>query len=263
MVHSSDTKIGGAGREFPVTDWSSLLHLRDPGDPAYARTLNRLAERYWKPAYHYVRALRRASVEEAKDLTQQFFAMLLSRGDLARLSRERGSFRGFLKAALRNFLVSAYRARKARLPREGVHLLHLAWDDTREELREPPSPGEDPARVFDREWARGVLLDAVRSLESVLAADGKRLHYDIFREYCRIPEGEGSSLDATRRFFCPAGPSPTYADLAARYGIRQSDVRNYLHACRRRLRQILCASIRGYVAHEEEVEAELRFLLSP
>src|SRR5260221_4766653 len=93
--------MGSVDQEFPETRWSQLLELRDPAHPRYAEHLERLAKQYWQPVFHYVRALRRS---DAEDLTQQFFAMLLSRRDLEKLSPERGSFRGFLKTALRNFL---------------------------------------------------------------------------------------------------------------------------------------------------------------
>src|SRR6185369_5234403 len=97
--------------DFPETRWSQLLELRDPAHPRYAEHLDRLAQQYWKPVYHYAKALRRA---DAEDVTQQFFAMLLARRDLENLSPDRGSFRGFLKTALKHFVLSADRAAAVR-----------------------------------------------------------------------------------------------------------------------------------------------------
>ena len=73
--------------DFPETRWSQLLELRDPAHPRYAEHLEKLAKQYWSPVFHYAKALGRA---DAEDLAQQFFAMLLSRRDLEKISPERG-----------------------------------------------------------------------------------------------------------------------------------------------------------------------------
>src|SRR5204862_6164990 len=96
-------------REFPETHWSQLLELRNPSHPRHAEHLDVLVQQYWKPAYLYLRAIRAMSAEDAEDLTQQFFAMLIARRAFDKLSLERGGFRGFLKTALRRFAVGADR----------------------------------------------------------------------------------------------------------------------------------------------------------
>lgn len=228
------------GREFPETHWSQLLELRDPDHPRRAEHLERLAGRYWKPVYHYVRALRRATAGDAEDLTQQFFAMLLARKDLERLSPDRGSFRGFLKTAVRNFLVSADRAAAARSPRDGAKL--FPYEEAEAAWR--AGPELPPDQAFDREWARGVLLEAAGLLRQALAAEGHASHYEIFRAYC-LEEAAVS-----------------YRDLAERHGMSEDDVRNRLREMRQRIRQILRDLLRSYLLPGEDVEAELRFVLS-
>ena len=205
--------------DFPETRWSQLLELRDPAHPKYAEHLEKLAKQYWSPVFHYAQALRPA---DAEDLTQQFFAMLLARRDLEKLSPERGSFRGFLKTALRNFVVSAARADASRstvpLP---------------EDLRAPE-------QAFDREWVRSVLAEAVAALRRESAP----APFEIFREYCL--EETGAS----------------YADLARRHQVSEDDVRNRLRETRIRLRDLVRDQLRNYLAPGEDLEAELRFILS-
>jgi RNA polymerase sigma-70 factor (ECF subfamily) len=207
--------------EFPETRWSQLLELRDPTHPRYAEHLERLAKQYWSPVFHYAQALSR---DDAEDLTQQFFAMLLARRDLEKLAPERGSFRGFLKTALRNFVTSAARAASLRatvpLPEEA-------------DLR-------SPEQAFDREWARGVLADAVARLRKESAP----ATFEIFREYCL--EESGAS----------------YADLARRHKVSEDDVRNRLRESRQRMRDILEDLLRGYLLPGQDLSAELRFILS-
>jgi len=213
--------MGAVNQEFPETRWSQLLELRDPSHPRYAEHLERLANQYWSPVFHYAQALHKA---DAEDLTQQFFAMLLARRDLEKLSPERGSFRGFLKTALRNFVMSAARAASLR-----------ATVPLKEE-----ADFRSPEQAFDREWARGVLAEAVARLrkESAPAA------FEIFREYCL--EESGAS----------------YADLAKRHQVREDDVRNRLREARLRVREILEDLLRDYLLPGQDVDAELRFILS-
>jgi RNA polymerase sigma factor (sigma-70 family) len=220
--------MGSVTHEFPETRWSQLLELRDPAHPRHAEHLERLARQYWKPVYHYVRALRPSA--DAEDLAQQFFATLLSRHDFERLSPERGSFRGFLKTALRNFLVSADRAAAARPRLFPFEEAEAAWKDDR----------LSPEQAFDREWARGVLVEATARLrqQSTTAAFG------IFREYCL--EESGAS----------------YGELARKHGVTEDNVRNRLRESRLRLREILEEMLRDYLSPGQSVEEELRFILS-
>ncbi len=214
-------------QEFPETRWSQLLELRDPSHPRYAEHLERLAKQYWSPVFHYARALRTGGDADAEDLTQQFFAMLLARRDLEKLSPERGSFRGFLKTALRHYVSSAGRAAALRAT---VPLPATA----------SASDLASPEQAFDREWARGVLAEAVARLRRESAP----VPFEIFREYCL--EETGAS----------------YSDLARRHGLTEDDVRNRLRESRRRLRELLEDLLRDYLAPGEDLAAELRFILA-
>jgi RNA polymerase sigma-70 factor (ECF subfamily) len=208
-------------QDFPETRWSQLLELRDPSHPRYAEHLERLARQYWNPVFHYAQALSRA---DAEDLTQQFFAMLLARRDLEKLAPERGSFRGFLKTALRHFVLSAGRAAALRATVPLPEASDLAT----------------PEQAFDREWARGVLADAVARLRK----ESTPVAFGIFREYCL--EESGAS----------------YADLARCHQVGEDDVRNRLREARQRLREILEELLRDYLLPGQDVDAELRFILS-
>lgn len=112
-------------REFPETHWSQLLELSNPAHPRHAEHLEGLIRQYWRPAYHYARAIRNLKAEDAEDAIQQFFTMLLTRVQFDKLSPDRGSFRGFFKTALRRFLISADRATAAREPKDGARLFRF------------------------------------------------------------------------------------------------------------------------------------------
>jgi RNA polymerase sigma factor (sigma-70 family) len=230
-------------REFPETHWSQLLELQNPAHPRHAEHFDRLVRQYWKPAYLYLRAIRPMAPDDAEDLTQQFFEMLLSRRAFDRLSPERGSFRGFLKTALRRFVVSADRKETSRSPRDGARLFRF---EEAEALWQDARGGEvSPEDAFDREWARGILTDAMARLREEFRARGKEIYYDLFHEYCIDPAAEVS-----------------YESLSKRHGLSVDDIRNYLRVVRQRGREILQEMLRDYLFPGEDVEGELRFILS-
>ena len=230
-------------REFPETRWSQLLQIRDPGQPGYAEHLEELVRRYWTPAYHYLRAIRPGAAEDAEDRTQQFFAMLLTRGSLEQLSPERGSFRGFLKTALRRWALSAERHDAARAPQGGARLFR--FDEAEALWKKVEDRKLGPEEAFDREWARSLLAESMARLEKELGGQGKGLTYRLFREYC---------LDDDE--------SVSYAELAKRHGVSEDDVRNGLRAVRQRGRELLREMLRDTLLPGEDVERELRLLLS-
>ena len=230
-------------REFPETHWSQLLELQNPAHPRHAEHLEGLVRQYWKPAYLYLRAIRAMSAEDAEDLTQQFFAMLLSRRAFDRLSPDRGSFRGFLKTALRRFAVSADRQNAAREPRDGAHLFRF---QEAEALWKEQDRGLSPEAAFDREWARSVITEAMRRLREEFTAQGKEIYYRLFEQYC------GETL----------GAEVSYDDLAKQHRLGTDDVRNYLRVIRERGRVLIKEMLRDYLFPGEDLEDELRFILS-
>src|SRR5437879_13872302 len=76
---------------FATTHWSEVLTAGDTAIPGAPEALEKLCRTYWYPLYAYVRRQGRGP-EEAQDLTQAFFAQLLARGSLGRVSHEQGSF---------------------------------------------------------------------------------------------------------------------------------------------------------------------------
>jgi DNA-directed RNA polymerase specialized sigma24 family protein len=94
---SSDLPTG-TGR-FKTTAWTAVLAAKDPDDTDFRVSLESLVEAYWKPAYLFIRSKGR-SHEEAKDLTQEFFALFLEKNFLRSVDREKGRFRNWAKALL-------------------------------------------------------------------------------------------------------------------------------------------------------------------
>jgi len=235
-MSGSETSIGGSRRDFPSTSWN-LIRSAGRED---REALQRLIYLYWKPAYCYIRAAGRRGVEEAKDLTQEFFAKLLEWRAWQRLSPERGSFRGFLKRCLKNFMTDAARREKARRPSSTA--LVFRFEDVKDSAADPTA---DPDDLYEREWIRTVLLHCIGELEERLRNDRCANLFDIFRLYCL--EGDQLVSGAEGR---------TYADIAGQLGLRESDVRKRLARCRAELRQIVLERVRDYAQDEADAQAE-------
>src|SRR5437879_11437993 len=92
---------------FTTTHWSVVLTAQERS-PAADAALEKLCRTYWWPLYGFIRR-EGYSPEEAQDLTQGFFAMLLERRDLDAVRREKGRLRSYLLASLKNFLAKTQR----------------------------------------------------------------------------------------------------------------------------------------------------------
>ena len=92
-----------SARAFATTHWSVVLAAgKDESAPARS-ALETLCRAYWYPIYVYVRR-KGHGPDDAQDLTQEFFAQLISKQHLRRADRTKGKFRTFLLATLDYFL---------------------------------------------------------------------------------------------------------------------------------------------------------------
>src|SRR5881394_269304 len=123
---------GPGGPDWPVafttTHWSVVLTAQDES-PAAHEALEKLCRTYWRPIYAFVRR-QGAGPEDAEDLTQGFFALLLERKDLNTVRKEKGRLRSYLLASVKHFLADESRHAMAAKRGKGHWLIPL------EEFRE-------------------------------------------------------------------------------------------------------------------------------
>src|SRR5262245_55051916 len=121
--------------KFDTTHWSVVV--RAGGNQAQNSeagiALQTLCRNYWFPLYAYVRR-RGYARADAEDLTQSFFAKLLEKGDVGRATPQRGRFRTFLLASLRNFLIDEWDKNRTQKRGSGVELLPLDFENGEERL---------------------------------------------------------------------------------------------------------------------------------
>lgn len=228
-----DTSVGAGQSRFPQTAWSLVGRLRDPGDPRLQAYLNQMVQVYWRPIYKYIRVAWKRSNEDAKDLTQAFFAHLLEGEAFTKVDPDRGNFRRFLMASLKNFLANEVRAGEA-LKRGGGHLiLSLSLN---EESDGWAADSSDPQALFEGQWARDILERSI----------------DRLKEQCR-PE----VFTAFLRFHFEEAP---VRQIAQELGASETQVAHHLQDARSVLRRFVTDAIREYVNDEDEVSRELDLL---
>lgn len=226
---------------FLTTRWSIVLAAG--GNTADAReALARLCQLYWFPLFACIRRWGH-SPDEAKDLTQEFFARLLQRRDLASVDPSRGRFRSFLLASLKHFLLNEQDRERA-LKRGGRHtVIPLDGDTGREPLSVEPADADTPETVFERQWA-------VTLLNRVLAR--------LRAEY--VARGRAATIDVLQGFLTGQGTEATYGDAGRALGLSEGAVKVAVHRMRRRFGELLRAEIADTVLDAADIDAEIRYL---
>ena len=241
-MSGSDTATGGPDRRFDSTLWTIVLTAKDPASPHRREALETLIQAYWKPLYYFVRR-RGNDFEASKDITQGFFAALIERDFLRGVEPDKGKFRTFLLASLQNYLADHYDKSVALKRGGGKTLLSLGFEDAERELGGPK--GEDPDKLFLREWAWRVLAEAIHSLRSEYEASNRLEEFEALKSHLNYGASNAS-----------------YSDLARQLGVSENDVRNRIHRARVHFREAILKVIRAYTDSEEECQEELRDLFS-
>ena len=233
---------------FPSTHWSLVLAAgRSQTNPETAQAaLAELCQTYWVPLYNFVRG-RGYNVHDAQDLTQSFFAYLIEREIYTRVDRQKGRFRSFLLASLKNFL-SNVSDRERTLKRGGgqsILPLHDVQIEEAESLFQSYSATSNEDRLFDRSWAEALVATGLERLSAEYRDDSRK---KLFSELKIFLAGS-------------AEPLPAYAELATRLGTTESTLRSHVTRLRARYREVLRDEVRRTVDTEAEVDEELHELL--
>jgi RNA polymerase sigma factor (sigma-70 family) len=221
--------MGGPAGCFPLTRLS-LLEAATGELPNEA--LGRVIALYWKPVYRFIRLKFGKNNEDAKDLTQSFFATAIERDLFVRFDPSRASFRTYLRMTVERFAANEHASSK-RQKRGG--------DVVFEPIHEHSSAVDSPEQAFEREWCRQLFELAIDDLRTQCEREDKRSHFRIFEAY-----------DLTN------GKRPSYAELAIRHNIAETAVTNHLAWARRTLRALVAERIRGVTASERELREEMR-----
>jgi RNA polymerase sigma factor (sigma-70 family) len=225
------------GMEFPTTRLSLVL-AASANDGTHARTaLAELCRIYWRPLYTYVRR-QGHDAGAAEDLTQSFIARLIEKDSLRRFRQERGRFRSFLLASLKNFLANERDSAQAQKRGGGVTALPL---EQAGEARDNTTPD----RLFERQWALDVLSRALDQVREESANSGKGPQFELLKGY-----------------LTGGGELPRYRDLGRELSMSETAVKVAVHRLRLRFHEALRHEISMTVSDESAIGDEIRYLLA-
>ena len=234
-------------REFVTTRWSLILSASLGNEEQKARdALAELCRTYWRPVCSFV-CRRGYSVEDAQDLTQDFFVTILENNWLQHADRNRGRFRSLLLRSLQNFLINA--AEKTHAQKRGGSVEFVSWDDWSAEAPSQLSNSIQaleslpPERLFDLAWATTVVEHALQRLREECESKGKLW---LFQALSRHLTDERDEL--------------SYANLSAELGMAETTVKKQLHNMRQRYRNLLRDEVSQTVGDAAEVDDEIRYL---
>ncbi|MCX6873816.1 MAG: hypothetical protein NTW21_08405 [Verrucomicrobia bacterium] len=228
---------------FPATRWTIVAAAQGKGAQAH-RALNELCGLYWPPAYAFVRR-RGKSPADAEDITQGFFADLLSRGSLESVAADKGRLRTFLLKALTRHMINEHEKAGAAKRGGGTPLLSLDFQRAEGNYVAEPSHMITPELEFERQWALQLLDAALAEVRRDAGRNGRSALFEDLKGLI--------SLDATL---------VAYDEIAARHGLTEGAVKAAAHRLRQGFRTALRSCIAETVSSEEEIDDEIRHLFT-
>lgn len=238
-------RVDGAGVRavgFEDTRWSLVLRAGSNSEEA-AEAMASLCQQYWPPLYSFLRA-RGYSQEDASDVLQGFFLKVIEKDTMARARPELGRFRTFLLTALTRYAANDY-ARQTAIKRGGrTTFVRLDVEDAERLHRRIPGSAQTPEGVFERQWAHGILSQAIERLrETYKVADNEQLFAELHPNLAT--PGEASS----------------YRESAERLGMSEGAVRVAVHRMKGKFRDAISEVVSETVASPEDVDDEIRYLI--
>ena len=241
---SSSSAAEAPRSAFVTTHWSVVVSARDQDEARSAEALEKLCRSYWYPLYVYVRRQGHGA-HDAQDLTQEFFARLLEKDSLRAAAREKGRFRTFLLVALKRFLANEWDRARAQKRGGGRTLLSLDTESAERRYRIEAGPGESADRIYDRRWALAMLDNSMTRLRGEFVAAGRAEEFERLKVFLTAERG-----------------SLSYGDIAATLGTSEGAARVAVHRLRKRFRELFREEIAHTIAAPEELEEEIRYLMS-
>jgi len=220
-----------------------VLQAGEDESGASSHALAELCEAYWYPVYGFVRG-QGCTEDDARDLTQAYFAALLDKGFLRDLRPEAGRFRSFLLVSIRNFLSNQRDWDRAQKRGGGAHPVSLDIQEAEQRLVGEPSVDSSPDRSFEVRWALTVVRRSMERLEE---------------EFVAADQGERFTL--LRGFLIGDAPTLSYENIAARLELSENAIKSMVRRLRKRFGVLLRAEVAQTIDRREDVDEELRYLL--
>lgn len=228
---------------FVTTHWSVVLRAGNPESPEALAALTELCRSYWFPLYSYARR-QGCDMHGAQDLAQGFFGKLLEKNYLGVADRRRGRFRWFLLTAFKCFIANEWDRSHAQKRGGGQSVVSFDAMSAEERYQLEPEDTSSADVIYDRRWASD-LLDAARArlrAEYIASDRGERFQY----------------LEA----YLPGGHCTlSQAEVGKALGLTEGSVKQEVFKVRRRFGELLREAVAQTVAHPDEVDDEISYLI--
>ncbi len=230
--------------KFATTQWSIVLAAKDGTETEVRRALDFLCNAYWYPLYAYLRR-HGQDPDQARDLTQAFFADLLEKHRLQSIDPAKGRFRSFLLASLKNFLL--HEVEKSQTLKRGGGIRTLSMDAEGAEIRYKLEPVDTltPDQIFERRWGLTMMERAMERLEVETASGSNPAQFEQLKGYVT-----------------GAGAETSYREVAEQIGMTEGAIKTAVHRMRTRYGRLLREEIGETVADPSEIDDEVRHLLA-
>jgi len=226
---------------FAPTRWT--LVLRASGDSEESKAaLSELCEAYYQPVFRFLRREGRKE-DEARELTQEFFARVLTRGDL-RADPERGRFRSYILGAVKHFLADERKAVHREKRGGGQEDLRLDADEGPTSVVDKPAEAATGDTWFDRQWALAVMERGLAGVEAEFQAAGKARQFEVLKPWLI---GESEEL--------------SQAEAAKQLNWTETAVKVSVHRLRKRFRETIRSEVSQTVSDGTDLDVELRYLV--
>ena len=228
---------------FTTTQWSLVLEAQGRSPTAH-EALEKLCRTYWRPVYGFIRR-QNIRTQQAEDLTQGFFLLLLERRDFDAVRREKGRLRSYLLTSLKHFLASEQRRAITVKRGKGQQLIPLEEFRTNERVEMEPAGPLSADRLYERRWALTLMEQVLRRLKDEYRTAGNAVLFDSLKQL--LPDEPGAQ---------------SRAEIALQLGMTDNALRQAFHRFRHRYQLLLREEISHTVAIASDVEDELRHLIS-
>jgi RNA polymerase sigma factor (sigma-70 family) len=227
---------------FATTHWTVVLAAGKKTSPEASRALEELCKTYWFPLYAYVRRRGHAKAD-AEDLTQTFFARLLTKKFLENLDGEKGKFRAFLLAALKHFLANEWDKSQRQKRGGGAQHFSLDWQNADSQFQIATTNEPSPEKNFDREWALALLNKVIARLQKESVDAGRAKQFAEMKIFLTGDKNESSCADAAKNL-----------------DMDETAVRVAVHRLRKRYRILLREEISQTLSDPAGLAEEMRAL---
>jgi len=242
-IGPTDLRRENGAAVFATTHWTVVLEAQGES-PAAQDALEKLCRIYWRPVYSFIRR-QGVGLEEAEDLTQGFFALLLKRRDLDAVRKEKGRLRSYLLTSVKHFLASEGRRAMAVKRGKGQRVVALDGLSANERSEIEPADSRSADRIYERRWALTLMEQVLRRLKDEYHTAGNAALFDWLKQL--LPDEPGA---------------PPRSEIAASLDMTENAVRQAFHRFRHRYQILLREEIGHTVAIASDIEDELRHLIA-